>query len=155
MEIVNVSIDDLIPYENNPRNNERAIEKVANSISEFGFKVPIIIDKDNVIVCGHTRYLAAKQLKMAQIPCIMANDLTEEQIKAFRLVDNKTSEFASWDYDMLSKELSELNIDMTDFGFIEDQEINIDDFFVESYTSSKEKSKDTITCPYCGEVIKI
>lgn len=129
MEIVNVSIDDLIPYENNPRNNERAIEKVANSISEFGFKVPLIIDKDNVIVCGHTRYLAAKQLEMAQIPCIMANDLTEEQIKAFRLVDNKTSEFASWDYDMLSFELDEIGIDMTDFGFTEAEDINLDDFF--------------------------
>lgn len=155
MEIVNVNIDDLIPYENNPRNNERAIEKVANSISEFGFKVPIIIDTNNVIVCGHTRYLAAKQLEIAQIPCIMANDLTEEQIKAFRLVDNKTSEFASWDYDMLSLELDEIDIDMTDFGFIEDQEINIDDFFVECDTSNKEKIKDTITCPHCGEVIEI
>lgn len=155
MEIVNVSIDDLIPYENNPRNNERAIDKVANSISEFGFKVPIIIDKNNVIVCGHTRYLAAKQLEMARIPCIMANDLTEEQIKAFRLVDNKTSEFASWDYDMLSVELDEIGIDMTDFGFIEVQEINIDDFFIESDADNKEKSKDTITCPHCGEVIEI
>lgn len=155
MEIVNVSIDDLIPYENNPRNNERAIEKVANSISEFGFKVPIIIDKNNVIVFGHTRYLAAKQLEMAQIPCIMANDLTEEQIRAFRLVDNKTAEFASWDYDMLSFELDEIGIDMTDFGFIENQKINIDDFFVENDTISNEKSKDTIVCPHCGEVIEI
>lgn len=159
MEIVNVSIDDLIPYENNPRNNERAIEKVANSISEFGFKVPIIIDKDNVIVCGHTRYLAAKQLKMAQIPCIMANDLTEEQIKAFRLVDNKTSEFASWDYDMLSFELDEINIDMTDFGFVEAEDINIDEFFVESNVSKnaivKEKVKSTISCPHCGKEIEI
>lgn len=159
MEIVNVSIDDLIPYENNPRNNERAIEKVANSISEFGFKVPIIIDKDNVIVCGHTRYLAAKQLEMAQIPCIMANDLTEEQIKAFRLVDNKTSEFASWDYDMLSFELDEIGIDMTDFGFTETEDINLDDFFIESNVSEsaivKEKVKSTIICPHCGKEIEL
>lgn len=159
MEIVNVSIDDLIPYENNPRNNERAIEKVANSISEFGFKVPIIIDKDNVIVCGHTRYLAAKQLEMARIPCIMANDLTEEQIKAFRLVDNKTSEFASWDYDMLSFELDEIGIDMTDFGFTEAEDINLDDFFIESNVSEsaivKEKVKSTITCPHCGKEIEL
>lgn len=159
MEIVNVSIDDLIPYENNPRNNERAIEKVANSISEFGFKVPIIIDKDNVIVCGHTRYLAAKQLEMAQIPCIMANDLTEEQIKAFRLVDNKTSEFASWDYDMLSIELDEIGIDITDFGFAEAEDINIDEFFIESNVTEnaivKEKVKSTITCPHCGKEIEL
>lgn len=159
MEIISVKIENLIPYENNPRNNERAVDKVANSIKEFGFKVPIIIDKDNVIVCGHTRYLAAKHLGISEIPCIMACDLTEQQIKAFRLADNKTAEFSSWDYDLLGYELEDIDIDMTDFGFAETEDIDIDEFFVESNVKESamvtEKVKSTVTCPHCGEVIEI
>ena len=85
MEIINKNISDLKPYENNPRNNDEAVDVVAASIKEFGFKVPIIIDNDNVIVCGHTRYKAAKKLKLENVPCIIADDLTDAQIKAFRL----------------------------------------------------------------------
>lgn len=159
MEIINVEIEKLIPYENNPRNNERAVDKVANSIKEFGFKVPIVIDQNNVIVCGHTRYIAAKQLEMPQIPCIMASDLTEEQIKAFRLADNKTAEFSSWDYDLLGYELEEIGIDMSDFGFAEAEDVDINEFFVESDTKESamvtEKVKSTITCPDCGRVIEL
>lgn len=122
MEILEMSVDELIPYENNPRNNDMAVSKVAESIREFGFKVPIIIDKDNVIVAGHTRLKAAKQLGIDKVPCIMADDLSEEQIKAFRLADNKVSEFSAWDFDALEKELAEIeSIDMSDFGF------NLDD----------------------------
>lgn len=126
MEIINKKLAELKPYENNPRNNDEAVETVANSIKEFGFKNPIIIDKDNVIVCGHTRYKAAEKLGFEDAPCIMADDLTEEQIKAFRLADNKTAELASWDFDLLDTELdSILDIDMADFGF---EDINVDDF---------------------------
>lgn len=101
MDIIEMKLKDLTPYENNPRNNKDAVDFVANSIQEFGFKVPIVIDKDNVIVCGHTRYLASKQLKLKTVPCIKADDLTDEQIKAFRLADNKVSEKAEWDYDKI------------------------------------------------------
>lgn len=118
MEIITKKIDEVIPYENNPRKNEEAVDYVAKSIKEFGFKVPIIIDKDNVIVTGHTRLKAAKKLGLKEVPCIMADDLTEEQIKAFRLADNKVSEIATWDFDLLNLELDDItNINMEDFGF--------------------------------------
>ena len=119
MQIINKPIKELIPYEKNPRKNDEAVKYVANSIKAFGFKQPIIIDKDNVIVCGHTRLLAAKQLGLKEVPCIMADDLSEEQIKAYRLADNKTAEFAEWDVELLNTELLDLeaNFDMSDFGF--------------------------------------
>lgn len=116
MTIENISIDSLIPYENNPRHNDEAVEYVANSIREFGFKVPIVIDKNNVIVTGHTRLKAAKQLGLAEVPCIRADDLTEDQIKAFRVADNKVSEIATWDFDKLEIELEDIDLDMSSFG---------------------------------------
>ena len=117
MQIIYKKIDEVIPYENNPRKNDEAVDYVAKSIKEFGFKVPIIIDKNNVIVTGHTRLKAAKQLGLKEVPTIMADDLTEEQIKAFRLADNKVAEFAEWDDDLLKIELDDIDIDMEDFGF--------------------------------------
>lgn len=87
MEIVYKGVGDLIPYEKNPRNNEQAVDKVANSIREFGFKVPIVVDKYNVVVCGHTRLKAAKKLGLAEVPCVYADDLTDQQIKAYRIAD--------------------------------------------------------------------
>lgn len=118
MQIIDKKISELIPYENNPRNNDGAVDAVANSIKAFGFKVPVVIDKDNVIVAGHTRLKAAKKLKLKTVPCVIADDLDENQIKAFRLVDNKTGELALWDFDGLVDELADIcNIDMSDFGF--------------------------------------
>ena len=118
MDIVEKGIKDIKPYEKNPRKNDSAVEAVANSIKEFGFKVPIVIDKDNVIVCGHTRYKAAKKLGIDKVPCVIADDLTDEQIKAYRLADNKVSELAEWDIDLLGEELDGIfDIDMSDFGF--------------------------------------
>ena len=102
MEIEIVNINDLVPYENNPRQNDEAVAGVKESIKEFGFKVPMVIDQNNVIVCGHTRYKASKELGLTEIPCIRANDLTDEQIKAFRLADNKVGEVAEWDFDKLN-----------------------------------------------------
>ena len=105
-------------YENNPRNNDNAVEAVAESIKNFGFKVPIVIDAENVIVAGHTRYKAALKLGLEKIPCIIADDLTEEQIKAFRLIENKTSELATWDFEKLGAELNSLSGDLyTEFNF--------------------------------------
>lgn len=119
MEIKNIKIDELIPYEKNPRKNDKAVEYVMNSIREFGFKVPIVIDKNNVIIAGHTRLKAGKKLGMKEMPCIIADDLTDEQVKAFRLADNKVSEMSEWNNDLLNEELEELLniIDMNDFGF--------------------------------------
>ena len=120
MRIVEKKIDDLKPYEQNPRCNDNAVEGVAASIREFGFKVPLVIDKDNVIVAGHTRHKAAKLLGLDKVPCIVADDLTPEQIKAFRLADNKVAELATWDTKLEFLELSELDkigFDMTVYGF--------------------------------------
>lgn len=126
MDIKEININELKPYEHNPRHNEAAVAPVANSIKEFGFKVPIIIDKDNVIIAGHTRLKAAKLLGLESVPCVLADDLTEEQAKAFRLADNKVSELAEWDFDELEKELEELDsmdldFDMSDFSFSADE----------------------------------
>lgn len=117
MNILDLKLSDITPYKNNPRNNDEAVEPVLESIKEFGFKVPIIIDKNNVIVAGHTRYKAAKKLKLDTVPCIIADDLTEEQIRAFRLADNKVSEIATWDNQLLNIELDEIDLDMSLFGF--------------------------------------
>ena len=121
MLIINKSVEALRAYDKNPRRNDEAVEYVANSIREFGFKVPVIIDKNDVIVCGHTRVKAAVKLGMGEVPCIVADDLTPAQIKAFRLADNKVGELAMWDWDLLGdemEELDELGIDMSDFGFL-------------------------------------
>jgi ParB-like chromosome segregation protein Spo0J len=120
MNIKQMAINEVIPYGKNPRKNDKAVEKVANSIREFGFQQPIVVDKDNVIICGHTRLKAAKKLKLKTIPVVVAEKLTPEQAKAYRIADNKTNEFAEWDNDLLTAELMELNdldIDMDVLGF--------------------------------------
>lgn len=117
MQIINKRTDELKPYQRNPRKNDQAVDVVAESIRQFGFKVPIVIDRDNQIVAGHTRLKAAIKLALAEVPCIVADDLTPEQIRAFRLADNKTAELAEWDLELLDLELSDLDIDMTPFGF--------------------------------------
>lgn len=130
MEIINKKLEELIPYEKNPRNNDEAVEYVANSIKEFGFKVPIVVDKDGVIIAGHTRYKASKKLGLKEVPCIVADDLSEEQINAFRLADNKVSEQAKWNKDLLKEELDKLYgfFDMSDFGFsIQIEDIDLDE----------------------------
>lgn len=146
MEIIYKNIDELIPYENNPRLNDEAVEYVKNSIKEFGFKVPVVIDKDNVIIAGHTRIKASKELGIKDIPCIIADDLTEEQVKAFRLADNKVAEKSVWDYTKLDEELdSILDIDMSMFDF----NINTDDVEIERIDLSNkefEKYEIIITC---------
>lgn len=120
-KIVVLPIDEVQPYDKNPRKNAGAVKYVKESIRQFGFKVPIVIDSNRVIVCGHTRLLAAKSLGMTEVPCIMADDLTDDQIKAFRLADNKVGEFAEWDMDLLGGELDAIadasDIDMEALGF--------------------------------------
>ena len=152
MQIENIRVIEIHPYEKNPRNNKPAIDAVAASIKEFGFKVPIIIDKDNIIVAGHTRYAAAKKLGMDAVPCIRANDLNEEQIKAFRLADNKVSELAEWDFDLLNDELADINIDMEQFGFIQNLDIdtNVDETVNKEF--EEKGQEEQCQCPNCGFV---
>lgn len=153
MQIVEKDIDELTPYENNPRNNDKSVDYVANSISQFGFKVPIVIDSSGVIIAGHTRYKAAVKLKMETVPCIVADDLTDEQIKAFRLADNKVGELSQWDIDLLSDELNDIfDLDMSDFGFenfgeeIGNYEFGSKEIDIEEFDDNKFEC----ICPKCG-----
>lgn len=120
MTLEYLALDEIIPYEYNPRDNEKAIPAVANSIRSFGFLIPCVIDSNNVLVAGHTRTEAARLIGMREVPCIRAEYLTQEQVNAFRLIDNKVAEQATWDHDMLAGEigkLSELGLDYTKFGW--------------------------------------
>ena len=165
MEIVQIPVKDIVEYENNPRLNDRAVGPVAKSIEEFGFKVPILLDAENVIVAGHTRLKAAKELGMEEVPCIYCDDLTPEQVKAFRLADNKVAEFSGWDYKKLEQETAELvaalgdSLDLGEFGF--DLEDNTDfgnllkDHAEEPAEEEDEAEEDgMVQCPYCGEWFK-
>lgn len=117
-QITELRLTELHPYANNPRINDAAVEPVANSIREFGFKVPIVAKTDGEIINGHTRYKAAQFLGLDTVPVIIADDLTDEQVQAFRLADNKVAEIADWDMEALEQELAEIrDIDMNDFGF--------------------------------------
>lgn len=152
LEIKYIPINDIKPYKNNPRLNEEAIPYVMNSIKEFGFKNPIILDKNNVIVAGHTRLESAKRLNMKEVPVIYADDLTEEQVKAFRLADNKVAEKSMWDYTKLDEELdSILDIDMSMFDFVDD-DINWND--VEELTNETydKPEHNMLECPNCHHI---
>lgn len=152
MQIVYKKVNDLMPYENNPRINDEAVEYVKNSIKEFGFKVPIVIDKNNVIVAGHTRLKASLELNLEEVPCIIADDLSQDQIKAFRLADNKVSEKSQWDFSKLDEELdSILDIDMSMFDFIENKIDwdNVDDLTEETYDKPEH---NMLECPNCHHI---
>ena len=117
MEIVDIAVNNLVPYDKNPRRNDEAAVKVAESIKQFGFKIPLVVDRNNVVVCGHTRLKAAKKLKLKTVPRILADDLSEDRIKAFRLVDNRTAEIAEWDFALPEEEPADVQLDMTAFDF--------------------------------------
>jgi ParB-like chromosome segregation protein Spo0J len=154
MKVIEKKLSEIKPYENNPRNNEDAVQYVANSLKKFGWKQPIVIDKDGVIVAGHTRYRAAESLGMKTVPCVIADDLTEEEIRGYRLADNKTAEMAGWNFPLLDLELAEITtFDMADFGFADFNHDDIDDFFENADNVEKEEKLHVITCPHCGERI--
>lgn len=142
IKAVEMKLSDLVPYENNPRKNEKAVEAVKNSIEQFGFKNPIIVDENNVIISGHTRRLAAMELGIETVPVVIATDLTEEQVRAFRLADNRVASFSYWDEAKLKDEIADISeIDLSDFGFKKDK---IEDIF-------REKADKKIhVCPKCG-----
>ena len=142
VKAVMMDINAIKPYDNNPRRNEKAVDAVANSIKQFGFKNPIIVDKNNVIISGHTRRLAALKLGLKEVPVIVGKDLTEAQIKAFRLADNRVAEIAKWDDDALKAEMAKvLDVDFESFGFDLD---DIEDIIQE------EVGIKTHKCPKCG-----
>lgn len=149
MEIIMRKVSELTPYDKNPRRNDDAVKYVAESIRQFGFKVPLVIDNNGVIIAGHTRWKAAKKLGLKTVPCIVADDLTDEQIKAFRLADNKVAEMAGWDFALLEEELQLIDFDMEAFGFAEQEDVDISDFF--EGAEHKEKEPKKIQCPHCGE----
>ena len=162
INIVYKKIDELKPYKNNPRKNDKAVKAVADSIKEFGFKVPIILDSNMEIIAGHTRLKAAIKLKYKEVPCIIADDLTPDQARAFRLVDNKVGELAEWDIDLLNIELSEIEIDLSPFDFKIEKTINDveeDDFEVVLPDEPKSKKGDIYILGnhrlMCGDSTKI
>lgn len=149
MEVINKRVEDLVPYEKNPRVNHQAVNEVAKSIREFGFKVPVIVDEDNILVAGHTRVEACKRLGIEEVPAIVADDLNEEQIKAFRIMDNKSAQYAEWDYELLLEEIGDLeeldyDIDLTGFKQVELDEI-IEEMEEENEKAEKEKPEMEFT----------
>jgi len=124
MQIQNVPITSVKPYEKNPRFNDDAVDAVAKSIKEFGWQQPIVTDKDMTVICGHTRLKAAERLGLTEVPVIVADNLTPEQVKAYRIADNKTGEIAEWNYDLLPfeiKDLQDANFDLSLLGFDTDE----------------------------------
>lgn len=161
LKLAMLPVAELNPYANNPRNNENAVDAVAASIEQFGFKVPIIVDSDGVIVAGHTRLKAAQKLGIEKVPCVVADDLTPEQIQAFRLADNKVGELADWDDDKLAEEFAALAgiIDLEQFGFNADDFQSDDDLESEfnegNAPGAKEKAGKIMRCPNCGQEFEV
>lgn len=157
MKVEAKSIDEIKPYENNPRDNDDAVDAVANSIKEFGWQQPIVVDNEGVIIAGHTRYKAAEKLGLKTVPVVVASKLTPEQVKAYRLADNKSGELADWDFGQLNTELQGIDdLDMTKFGF-DESDLKLaddwdDDGSLDDYDEPEEKSSDETMykCPECG-----
>lgn len=152
-EIVYKKVSELKLNPNNPRKNDDAVDVIAKSIEKYGFKNPLIIDENNVVWCGNTRLKASKKLKLKEVPCIVASDLTEEQIRELALIDNKSSEIADWDYDLLKEELNVL--DLSDFDvewYLPADDIdwdNVDDLDDETY---EKPTHDMLECPACHHI---
>lgn len=154
-KIVMMALDKIKPYEKNPRYNDNAVESVAESIKEFGFKVPIVIDKNFIIITGHTRYKASKMLGLKEVPVIIAEDLSDAKAKAFRIADNKTAEKSNWDYDKLYEELNLIDDveDLLKYGFTRDEldiQPAVDDlidteYYIEDDIFDKESGRLIIT----------
>lgn len=161
MQITELSLKDITPYAKNPRHNENAVEKVAESIKNFGFQQPIVVDADNIIIIGHTRYLAAKQLNLKTVPVVIAKDLTPEKVKTLRITDNKVAQFSTWDDGLLKLELEalkEMDVDLKDTGF-DMSEIEYlfkePDFSpVEENDEDRLDKKTKAMCPSCGHVFE-
>ena len=159
MKVKQINIDKIIPYHNNPRKNQ-AIDKVASSLSEFGFQQPIVVDPNMVVIVGHTRLLASKKLGLKKVPVFIA-DLSENKAKAYRIADNRLNEDSSWDYDFLNVEmnvLSEGNFDLSKLGFT-DEEIetilaNQSDFEPSDLDDQSDIDDPAEICEACGQKLQ-
>jgi site-specific DNA-methyltransferase (adenine-specific) len=156
MKIEQISISKIKPY---PRNAKKhppdQVEHIANSIKEFGWQQPIVLDKENVVIIGHGRLQAAKMLGVDKVPCLRAETLTEPQIKALRLADNKTNE-SEWDFELLDTELDDiLDIDMSEFGFEISKDFGSDDDYFNEQKEPEVKDGKTCECPNCGFVFEV
>lgn len=154
LKIFQKKVSELIPYINNPRVNDGAVDAVASSIAEFGFKVPLVIDKNNVVVTGHTRLKAALKLGLDSVPCIIADELTDAQIKAYRLVDNRVAELAQWDNELLAQEIEQLtdvDFDLTPFGF-DEQEADPEELD-EAGSEDEDETTEAVTKP--GQLFRL
>lgn len=154
-----VRVADLIPYARNARiHTEQQVAQIAKSIEEFGFISPVLIDEGGNVLAGHGRLMAAEKLGITEVPCVVVQGLTDEQKKAYILVDNKLTELGGWDFELLDSELIDLDglIDMTEFGFdaVDDADLNVDDLFTDA-GEPKEKAPQVVTCPHCGETFEI
>lgn len=148
------NIDEIIPYINNPRDNEPAVDAVASSIKNFGFNQPIAIDSKNEIIAGHTRYKAAKKLDLKEVPCVIIDDLTDEEVRAYRLADNKVAEKATWNKELLAEELAGLgNLDMALFGF--DESDFKDDFHEDDFNIEEELGKIDEPTSKLGDIFEL
>lgn len=148
MNITDVKIDDITPYHDNPRVNTDAINVVKKSLSEFGFQQPLVLDKNNVIIVGHTRFAAAKELGFENVPCYVADNLSEDKIKAYRIMDNKSAEYASWNYGLLTKEITDLlendyDLEFTGFTDVELEDMGFD-MNLESFVEEPQSDEDVI-----------
>lgn len=143
--MITLRLDEIKPYNKNPRKNEKAVEKVANSIKEFGFKQPVVVDKDKTIIAGHTRYQASIKLGLQNVPVIIADDLTEDQVKAYRIADNRVAQESEWDIDLLKmelKDLKDIDYNLLETGFNQDELDKILQLEVEGLTDEDEVPED-------------
>src|ERR1035437_176909 len=156
MKIEQWDIEKVKPYDKNPRRNDKAVEAVAKSIKEFGFRQPIVADSAGVIVVGHTRYKAALKLGLKEVPVIIAADLTPQQVRAYRLADNRLAEIAEWDADLLPLELGELRDEGFDLGLVGFTDKELAEYLKEFDTdldggaADAREAVETVHCPKCG-----
>lgn len=147
MELRKVKLSDLVPYENNPRNNDEAVPDVEESMVQTGYNSPIVVSKDMVILAGHTRLKSLLDAGVEEAPVVVV-DRTAEQQKKFRLLDNKTGEKAGWDFSKLEIELDGMDFEGFDFGF-DNVVVDVDELF-EDAEPKEEKEPKQIQCPHCG-----
>lgn len=152
MELVVISLQEIHPYESNPRINDGAVSTVAESIRQCGYIAPIIVDEDGVILAGHTRYKALQKLGYAECQVAVVAGLTEEQKRKYRILDNKTGEIAAWDFDLLLKEIGDIDFEGFDFGFAFPDNEALD---LDNSSDAEEEQGETAHCPKCGFTFRL